>query len=119
MDLNHAKDILKALADGIHPITGEVLSNVDSCNQVEVVRALHTVLDELNNNSKSVVKKSSHINAGKPWSESECVQLQQEFQSGMKLSDIAKQHGRSRNAIKAKLADMGLMDYSYYTGRIK
>ena len=44
MDICHAKELLTVLADGINPLTGEVLPSSDSCNQVEVVRALHAVL---------------------------------------------------------------------------
>lgn len=32
------------LSDGVNPVTGEILPEEDSCNQVEIVRALHTVL---------------------------------------------------------------------------
>ena len=44
MDIIRAKELLETLADGVNPITGEILSGCDSCNQVEIVRALNTVL---------------------------------------------------------------------------
>ena len=44
MDIERAKELLSALADGVNPLTGEVLSRSDSCNQVEIFRALQTVL---------------------------------------------------------------------------
>lgn len=44
MDLERAKELLWSLADGVNPLTGEVLCNQDSCNQVEIVRALYSVL---------------------------------------------------------------------------
>ena len=47
MDIIRAKEILEILADGVNPMTGEVLPDGDSCNQVEVVRAIHTVLKSL------------------------------------------------------------------------
>lgn len=43
MDIERAKEILRTLADGTDPLTGEVLSDDNVCNKVEVVRALHCV----------------------------------------------------------------------------
>ena len=40
MDLNGAKGILKSLADGVDPLTGEVLPEDHICNQPEIIRAI-------------------------------------------------------------------------------
>jgi len=45
MDINRAKEIIYALAEGIDPITGEVLPENNVCNKSEVVRALYTILN--------------------------------------------------------------------------
>ena len=47
MDLNGAKGILKSLADGVDPLTGEVLPEDHICNQPEIIRAIYMVLMEL------------------------------------------------------------------------
>ena len=52
MDIVRAKELILILAGGINPITGEILSEYDSCNQVEIVRALYTLLGECENNKK-------------------------------------------------------------------
>ena len=44
MDIERAKELLTVLSDGVNPLTGELLSEDDSCNQVEIIRALNTVL---------------------------------------------------------------------------
>ena len=49
MDIERAKELLAVLADGVNPITGELLSDDDSCNQVEIVRALHTAVYTMEN----------------------------------------------------------------------
>lgn len=118
MDIIRAKELLSVLADGINPLTGEVLPEEDSCNQVEVVRALYTVLSNLDT-AKNSSRKPKTENAGKPWTESEKAKLEEEYRSGLKISAIAKHHGRSRGAIEAKLAQMGLIDYSYFTGKMR
>lgn len=109
MDIFRAKDLLTILADGINPVTGEVLPTYDSCNQVEVVRALHAVLNYLNLRDQKNTKQQLE-NAGKPWSDVEKEILVNEYRSGLKINEISKRHGRSRGAIEAKLVQLGLID---------
>ena len=48
--------------------------------------------------------------AGASWSEEEDKQLDEEFNSGMKISEMAKIHDRTNGAIRARLRKHGLMD---------
>ena len=48
--------------------------------------------------------------AGASWSEEEDKQLDEEFNSGMKISEMAKVHDRTNGAIRARLRKHGLMD---------
>lgn len=117
MEIQRAKEILTALADGVNPLTGELLPPQDSCNQVEIVRALHTALKELDGVSKTA--KQQPQNAGKPWTEYELNKLENEYNSRMSIRSIAKEHGRSKGAIEAKLADLGIIESTYFTRRLK
>ena len=45
MDINRAKEIISALAEGIDPTTGEVLPEDSVCNKGEVVRAFYAILN--------------------------------------------------------------------------
>lgn len=103
MDILHAKELLTILADGVNPMTGEVLPQEDSCNQVEIVRALHTVLDAI---PKSKLTPQP-INAGKPWTKEEEAEMVRAFDAGNPMSKIAKVHGRSRGAIEGRLVMLG------------
>lgn len=47
MDITRAVEILNAVAQGVNPFTGEVLPADCICNQVEMVRALYCVLNEV------------------------------------------------------------------------
>lgn len=47
MDIQRAKELLTALADGLDPLTGEVLPSDHVCNKGDIVRALHCVLEAL------------------------------------------------------------------------
>ena len=111
MEIKRAKEIVRLLADGIDPHTGEVLSDESVYNKPEVIRALYTLLnavpeeierDPLRNAGKSL------RNAGKSWTEIEDDKLRDEFSAKMKVSEIAKEHGRTRNAIESRLDLLGL-----------
>ena len=47
--------------------------------------------------------------AGASWSEEEDKQLDEEFNSGMKISEMAKIHNRTNGAIRARLRKHGLI----------
>lgn len=106
MDIQRAKEILSILADGINPTTGEVLPDYDSCNQVDVVRALHSILIEL---EKQTDKKSSKQpeNAGKPWTRDEDERLVIEYSSGATTIELAKMHKRTKGSISSRLVKLG------------
>lgn len=109
MDIIRAKEILMVLADGVNPITGEVLPMDDSCNQADVIRALHTVIEAI----PSSKLKPQPQNSGKPWSEAEENKLLEEYDSGMSVSAIAKEHNRSRGAIESRLIVLGKINRTY------
>ena len=100
MEIKKAKEILQLLADGIDPATGELLPDESPYNKPEVIRALFAVLAE--------PTKRPHQNAGLPWSETEDEQLSQEFAAGLRVSAIAKEHGRTRGAITSRIKHLEL-----------
>lgn len=110
MDITRAKELLSALADGIDPFTGEILPQSHVCNQPEMIRALHEVLNAI----PATKKKNPPRNAGKPWTEIEEEKILDEFDSGMTTSAIAKEHGRSSGAIESRLADLGKITDTYF-----
>lgn len=106
MDIERAKDLISALADGVNPLTGEVLSRSDSCNQVEIVRALHTVLHELDRLPK---KKDKNLpeNAGKPWIREDETALCKMFDSGATKRELSERFKRTPGAIASRLVRLG------------
>ncbi len=108
MEFEQAKAILVALADGVNPTTGEILSEHDSCNQPSVIRALHLAVRILEKESLKV-SKPHPTNAGKPWTTEESNLLIAEYQSGMTGTELAKTHKRSKGAIAARLVRLGVI----------
>lgn len=115
MDITRAKKLLSALADGIDPFTGELLPQNHVCNQPEMIRAFHEVLNVIPSPKKRILPR----NAGKPWTGIEEERLLEEFDSGMTTSAIAKEHGRSKGAIESRLADLGKITDTYSHGKTR
>lgn len=91
MDINRAKEIIRTLADGVDPTTGEVLPAESVYNSPEVIRALFTLLEQVNAETAGGPLR----NTGKPWTNVEDDKLRDEYLSNLKISDIAKEHGRT------------------------
>ena len=108
MELTQAKKIVQELADGIDPTTGEIFDDNSVFNKPEVIRALFTLLHAVPDELDSL------RNAGKPWNTIEDNKLRDEFSLGVKISDIAKEHGRTRGAIESRLDLLGLQKKPFW-----
>ena len=66
-----------------------------------------------NNPLRNTVKPNNDPlrNAGKPWNDIEDSKLCDEFASKMKVSEIAKEHGRTVSAIESRLDHLGIKKY--------
>ena len=121
MDVIYAKQILQALADGVNPETGEVLPKNDSCNEPEVIRALHRILQELekNDTAEKPIKKSKWEKAGLPWTEEDEQTLSMMFDRGDSNREICKHLQRSERGIAARLVKLGKIPsrYAFEYGR--
>lgn len=103
MDILRAKEILEGLADGVNPLTGEILPPEDSCNQADVVRALHTILASL---SEKKLKQQPE-NAGKPWTDEDDRILITMYDEGKPRKQMCEFFMRSTGAITARLVRLG------------
>lgn len=106
MDIIKAREIIRTLADGVDPVTGEVLPEGSVYHSPEVIRALFVVLDATS--PTQAYLNDTFRNAGKPWTDAEDEKLRDEFISKTKISDIAKEHGRTSGAIESRLDHLGL-----------
>jgi hypothetical protein len=127
MERDQALHILKALADGIDPASGERLADDSPYQRPSTVRALYCAIHLLENpGAPAGVSPSlstaqtqpadkpgtprperTRANAGRPWSPEEETQLSQAFDSGRTIAELAQTHQRSRWAIEARLAKLG------------
>jgi uncharacterized protein (UPF0254 family) len=108
MSPNEAKSIIEALANGVDPETGEVLSAQSVFNNPLVIRALFIATKALDSLAKREQReKTLPDNAGKAWSEIEDSELLSAFDVGRSIKDIAAKHGRTEGAISARLIRLG------------
>ncbi|MET0658485.1 MAG: hypothetical protein ABW110_10070 [Steroidobacteraceae bacterium] len=127
MDAARAQTLLILLADGVHPLTGEVFPADSPYQNAEIVRALYfgircleaanravaaqDVLDARDSRRQSATPTASSAllkgNAGKPWSADEERELLERFDAGVLPGELAKQHGRSVAGIEARLEKLG------------
>mgnify|MGYP003295967790 CR=1 FL=1 len=111
MDITRAREVIRILADGADPATGEALPKESVYNSPDVIRALFTILEATTPKEKP---QSPTRNAGKPWTEIEDDKLRDAFASKIPISKIALEHGRTYGAIESRLDHLGLRKKSFW-----
>ena len=103
-----AKEIIEALANGIHPETGEILPAQSNFNSPRVIRALFVATKVLERAVKRAERNDMPpCNAGRSWSEIEDTALIASFDAGVPVKKIADKHGRTLGAIASRLVRLG------------
>jgi hypothetical protein len=111
MDLADACEVIELLANGIDPNSGEVYPESSPYQHPRIVRALYTILLELQQRSLGAENaRDAPAKAGKPWSPAEDAQLAEEFDAGEKIAELARRHERTYGAIRTRLVRLGKLD---------
>ena len=110
MELQLAREIINVLAQGIHPVTGEVMPADSPYNEPPVIRALFEVSKALEHCGESKPGREPPANAGKTWSGEEDDKLVAAFDAGQELKQMALALGRSRVAVEARLVKLGKIE---------
>lgn len=123
MELSEAKEIVRALANGIDPVTGEVFPEGSPYNHPRIIRALFSLLDPPAAEKKS--RKSADEkqrenerlgkpkNAGMPWTGELREQLAALFRQGVTIDELARRLERTRGGIASELIKQGLLDVEH------
>lgn len=113
MDDSKALDIVSALANGVNPQTGEVFDIESVYQSADVIRALYVAMRALETTSRPKnrgSRKRLPVNAGKPWSEQEDLELLEKFDEGISLAELAQVHDRTLAGIQARLERHGRLE---------
>ena len=113
MEQDKALSILKTLADGVDPATGEQFPADSPYQHPDTIRALFWAVQAMGGAPARSQKQAAPrpeggpTNAGKPWSEEEDMHLGKAFDAGRTIDELAQTHKRSRWAIEARLVKLG------------
>jgi DNA-binding transcriptional ArsR family regulator len=120
MELEKAKEIVRLLADGIDPTTGEVLPKESPYNDPVIIRALFSVLEslkEVRKPKKTIEQKQQENidsgrprNAGLPWTDELKTEVASKFQSGTSVPELSRHLERTKGAIVSELMRQGLIE---------
>ncbi|RZJ25576.1 MAG: hypothetical protein EOO54_05855 [Haliea sp.] len=105
MELQSARQIIDTLAQGIHPVTGEMMPDDSPYNAPPVIRALFAVAQALESTPRR--RPAGPPNAGKPWAPADDAQLEAVFAGSGDLKEAAQSLGRTRWAVESRLVKLG------------
>jgi hypothetical protein len=112
MENSKATQILEALANGIDPISGEVLPSEHFLQHPDIIRSLFLASQVMKGKITKI--KGHRLNEGARWTNEEDEQVKNEFQNNIPVAEIAKAHQRSYGAIRSRLIRHGLIDKDAY-----
>ena len=113
MQLSAALPIVRALADGVNPVTGEAYPESSPYAEPRTLRALYSAVDLM---QKEVERERRRerlpANFGKPWTEGEDHALVGEFDAGCTMPEMARKHLRTQSSIRLRLEKLGKIEPS-------
>ncbi|MGQ0511540.1 MAG: hypothetical protein ACT4P9_13105 [Betaproteobacteria bacterium] len=108
MEAGQSLSIVRSLANGVDPQSGEVFSSDSPYQRADVVRALYHATEALERQDKAARRRGSlPAKAGAPWTEDEDRKLLSSFDAGRGLAGIAAAHERTQTGVRARLVKYG------------
>ena len=113
MQIDAALPIVRALADGVNPVTGEAYPDHSPYAEPRTLRALYSAVDLM---TKEIEREKRRerlpANFGKPWTAEEDQAAISEFDSGITLPEMARRHLRTQSSIRLRLEKLGKIEPS-------
>lgn len=111
MEATQALEILKPLADGIDPFTGEEFPSNSPYQNPQIVRALFSAVAALEKEKARSRKRGVlPARAGQPWTQQEDSELTAEIDSSKSLREMSVGHQRTNVAIQSRLVKLGKLE---------
>ena len=108
MDAGQALSVVRLLANGVDPESGEVFPAESAYQRPQVVRALYEAATALERIERFERRKNQlPQKTGEPWSEDEDRKLLAAFDAGRALQELAAGHERTMGAVRARLLKYG------------
>jgi len=129
MDTIDARTIVKTLAQGTDPTSGEVFPPDSPYNQPDVIRALFKLLElawppgrsklSLDERRQRNIERGLPQNAGLPWSDQDREAVANGFRVGKSIRELASGLERSLTAINSELIRQELISPEYHEQPIR
>ena len=108
MESTQALAVVRSLANGVDPESGEVFPADSAYQRPLVVRALYEAAAALERIERFQRRKAQlPLKTGEPWTEDEDRKLLAAFDSGRALQELAAAHERTMGAVRARLLKYG------------
>ncbi len=108
MDAAQALAVVRSLANGVDPESGEIFPAESTYQRPQIVRALYEAASALERIDRFERRKSQlPQKTGEPWSEDEDRKLLAAFDAGRALQELAAAHERTMGAVRARLLKYG------------
>lgn len=108
MDATQALAVVRSLANGVDPESGEIFPPESAYQRPQIVRALYEAAAALERQERYDRRKAQMpIKTGEPWTEDEDRKLLAAFDAGRALQDLAAAHERTMGAVRARLLKYG------------
>ena len=108
MNQAEALSVIRSLANGVDPETGEVFAADSVYQRAQTVRALYSAADALEKAERFERRKQAlPAKTGEPWSEDEDRKLLSGFDAGRGLVELAAAHERTQTGVRARLVKYG------------
>jgi hypothetical protein len=111
MQLDAALPIVRALADGVNPITGEAYPEQSPYAEPRTLRALYSAVDLMQREVEREKRRERlPANFGKPWTQAEDDNLVAEFEARTPMLELARRHARTQSSIRLRLEKLGKIE---------
>jgi len=108
MNQSEALSVVRSLANGVDPESGEVFPADSAYQRAQTVRALYAAAEALEKAERFEQRKRElPAKTGQPWSEDEDRRLLAGFDAGRGLPELAAAHERTQTGVRARLVKYG------------
>ncbi len=108
MDSAQALAVVRSLANGVDPESGEIFPPDSTYQRPQIVRALYEAASALERQERFDRRRAQMPSkTGEPWSEDEDRKLLAAFDAGRALQELAAAHERTMGAVRARLLKYG------------
>ncbi len=104
MNQTQALEVIRSLADGVDPDTGEMFASESPYQRPQTIRALFFAAQALEHREGAERRRENlPRNSGAPWTEEDDRSLVAGFDAGRAIAELAMEHQRTQHGVRSRL----------------